>query len=80
MSPFVTNKLWFNIPSTTDFEKLSYDEGPDKVIARLQLLISPACKSLDAKGTLSIVEMKKSVFQLIKDDGHESCGYVSKEM
>ena len=64
-----------------DFEKLFYEKGPEKVTARLQLLISPACKSLEAKGSCHIaVEWDKSKFELMDDNGHEGCGYISRDM
>ena len=75
----LTNSLSFN-HNSIDFESLSYEKGPEKVIARLQLLISPAIKSPDSKKRPLISWVNKDKIELIEDNGHEGCGFVSKEM
>ena len=67
----------------TDFKSLLYDKGPEKVIARLQLLVSPACPSPDSspkKKRPLIGWVDKNKVEIIEDDGHEGAGYISKEM
>ena len=48
-----------------DFETLAYKEGPEKVIARFQLLVSSACKSPDGKNIDLIHELPKDKFEEI---------------
>ena len=64
----------------TDFKSLLYDKGPEKVIARLQLLVSPACLSPDSKQRPLIGWVDKNKVEVIEDNGHEGAGYISKEM
>ena len=66
-----------------DFETLAYKEGPEKVIARFQLLVSSACKSpgrTDSKNIDLIHELPKDKFEEIEDNGHESCGYCPRDL
>jgi hypothetical protein len=65
---------------SSDFESLAYEEGPEKLIARLSLLVSPACKSPDRRKVPIVHELDKNLFEVIKDNGHEGCGYIPKNL
>ncbi|KAL7522999.1 hypothetical protein ACHAWX_007736 [Stephanocyclus meneghinianus] len=63
-----------------DFESLAYDEGPEKVIARLSLLVSPACKSPDSRRVPLVHRLTNDMFKVIEDNGHEGCGFIPKPL
>ena len=64
----------------TDFESLAYTDGPEKVIARLSLLVSPACKSPDSHNSPLVHKLKSDLFKVIKDNGHEGCGFIPRHL
>lgn len=49
------------------------------MIARLKLLVSPACKIPSPKAAV-VHELKTHIFQVIEDDGHEGCGFIPKPL
>jgi hypothetical protein len=62
--------------SFQDFETLTYNEGPEKAISRLQLLVSPACKSPDSKKIDCIHLVSEKNFVVFQDNGHEGTGRI----
>ena len=65
---------------SSDFESLACEEGPEKLIARLSLLVSPAYKSPDSRNVPIVHELDKNLFEVIEDNGHEGCGYIPKNL
>ena len=63
-----------------DFETLAHEEGVEKGCTRLQLLVSTACKSPDSKEEDLIFKIKTKMFEVIEDNGHESCGFIPDKL
>jgi hypothetical protein len=59
-----------------DFKGLYEVYGPEKVNVRLQILVSPTCKTLQTQKRDRIFAMDKGMFVIIDDNGHESCGFI----
>lgn len=64
----------------TDFESLVYESGPEKALSRMQLLVTPACKSPVGKKISLVWQLRKELFEVIEDHGHEGCGWISRAL
>ena len=63
-----------------DFKSVLYKDGPEKVMSRLQLLVSPCIRSPVGKKRNLIREVEKHLVKIIEDEGHEGSGFISKEL
>ena len=68
------------LASIADFESLTYEAGPHKTIARLNLLASKACYSPNKKYHLMHRRLDENQFEIIDDNGHLGCGFIPSKL
>ncbi|KAL7545469.1 hypothetical protein ACHAWF_008824 [Thalassiosira exigua] len=67
------------LQSIGDFESVTYDKGAHKTTSRLKLLVSPSCRPPGDKGIFCMYRLPQEKFELIEDDQHLGCGFISKD-
>jgi len=70
--------------SIADFESLTYDHGAHNTVSRLDLLVSPACRTpateTDKEQTFCVHRLEEDQFEQISDHGHLGCGFIPPDL